>query len=162
MCPAPPQQPAGWPRPPARKPYHRSYEVDHVVGWCRELGFYFPRNGDFPRISSEFRGSSEIRSRPARSSKKWELGPSSFFSGGRAAKPAGFGSAGSRDAFRGGAALAWVGGVFRGFLGFPRNSSEIILSRSSEVSVHRKSKIQTEECRNETSKTSASFCTKNY
>ena len=75
-----PQHPhAGGPRPSARKPQHGPYEVDHIVGWCRGLGFRSLPEDDFPRISWEFPGSWEIRNRPARVRKNANWEPAVFF-----------------------------------------------------------------------------------
>ena len=59
-----------------------SYEVDHIVGWCREPGLNFPRMGHFPRIFLGILGILGNRNQPARSSKKSRIFPIVFFRGG--------------------------------------------------------------------------------
>ena len=75
-----PQHPhAGGPRPSVRKSQHASYEVDHIVGWCRGVVFGVYPKVPFPRISWEFPGSWEIRNRPARVRKNANWDPAVFF-----------------------------------------------------------------------------------
>ena len=116
-------------------------------------------------FSQDFLGILGIPGKPKpawQSSKKCELGSSSFFPEGRVPEPVGFGRAGSREAFHDVAPLAGVGKFFPGFEGFPGNSWEIIVLHHPRFPSTASAKIETEECRNETSKTSALFCTKNH
>ena len=75
-----PQHPhAGGPRPSARKSQHGPYEVDYIVGWCRELVFGVYPKVHFPRISWESWEFLGNRNRPGRVRKNANWDPAVFF-----------------------------------------------------------------------------------